>query len=40
MTVPYAVWLALIGVGVIGSLSTFAGILIAFFKERKSEELW
>lgn len=40
MTIPYALWLMLIGIGVIGSLSTFVAILIAFFRERRSEELW
>ncbi|WP_267906422.1 hypothetical protein [Leucobacter chromiisoli] len=40
MTLPYALWLMLIGVGVVGSISTFVGILVAFFKERRSDQLW
>lgn len=40
MTIPYALWLLLIGVGVVGSLATFVGILVSFFKERKNNLLW
>lgn len=40
MQVPYALWLALILVGILGSLGTLIGILITFFKERRSGVLW
>ena len=40
MQVPYALWLALILVGIFGSLGTLIGILITFFKERRSGILW
>ena len=40
MTIPFFLWIALIVIGVVGSLSTFVGIIITFFHEKKHDLLW
>ena len=40
MTIPFFLWIALIVIGVVGSLSTFIGIIVAFFYEKKRDLLW
>ena len=40
MEMPYWLFIALILVGIVGSLGTLIGIVITFFKERKTGQLW
>lgn len=40
MIIPFSLWVAFIGLGVLGSIATFVGILITFSKERQDKELW
>lgn len=40
VSAPYWFWLLLIVLGVVGSLSTLIGIVIAFVRELRSKQLW
>lgn len=40
MALPYWLFIALILTGVLGSLATLIGIVVTFFQEQKSGQLW
>jgi hypothetical protein len=40
METPYWMFVGLILMGVLGSLATLIGIVITFFQEQKSGQLW